>query len=111
MYSDKWRLFQDLKDRNDELTAEIESVKHLLPNIKGKAGTPCDWPLSKIPIKDGSFLSDYIKTKRGSARSSVSGIKNNMYDIVLYECLLYQYICTYISSVIYYNIKNKKGIT
>jgi hypothetical protein len=40
MYSDKWRLFQDLKDRNDELTAEIESVKHLLPNIKGKAGTP-----------------------------------------------------------------------
>lgn len=48
----------------------MESVKHLLPSRKSKASH--DWT-SKIPVKDGTYLSDYIRTKRGSARSSVSG--------------------------------------
>lgn len=67
---------KDLKDRNDELTAELENVKHMLPNIHGKTGTPNDWS-SKIPIREGTFLSDYIKTKRGSARSSVSDVSDD----------------------------------
>ncbi|XP_071163583.1 ninein-like protein isoform X3 [Mytilus edulis] len=67
-------LNKDLKDRNDELTAEMESVKHLLPSRKSKASH--DWT-SKIPVKDGTYLSDYIRTKRGSARSSVSDFSDD----------------------------------
>ncbi|KAK3093147.1 hypothetical protein FSP39_011849 [Pinctada imbricata] len=63
-----------LKDMTDELTAEVESLKQQI-HSKGKSEQKSSNKFyemgSRIPIREGSFLSDYVKTKRG-VRTSVS---------------------------------------
>ena len=58
-------LKQDLKDQNDELTAEIEQLKQqmvLYPKLPGNQEQEVDENSEHTPIrKDGSFLSQYIK--------------------------------------------------
>lgn len=65
---------QDLKDRNDELTAELETMKQF-PALKKKCSTTGRSPRgfgSRIPVLEGSLLSDYIRAGRRGVRSSLS---------------------------------------
>ncbi|XP_021369452.1 ninein-like protein isoform X3 [Mizuhopecten yessoensis] len=66
---------KDLKDRNDELTAELEMIKQQFPTLKKKERSVGPSPRgfgSRIPVREGSLLSDYIKAGRRGIRSSLS---------------------------------------
>lgn len=66
---------KDLKDRNDELTAELETIKQQFPALKKKDGSIGRSPRgfgSRIPVREGSLVSDYIKSGRRGVRSSLS---------------------------------------
>ncbi|XP_069117416.1 ninein-like protein isoform X3 [Argopecten irradians] len=66
---------KDLKDRNDELTAELETIKQQFPALKKKDGSIGRSPRgfgSRIPVREGSLVSDYIKSGRREVRSSLS---------------------------------------
>ncbi|KAL3873034.1 hypothetical protein ACJMK2_036196 [Sinanodonta woodiana] len=53
---------KDLKDHNDELTAELENVKQQTsPARKPPTHQPSSSDLSRTPAREGSVLSDYIK--------------------------------------------------
>ncbi|XP_062574598.1 ninein-like protein isoform X2 [Saccostrea cucullata] len=64
---------QRLKDMNDELTAQVLELQQQIGsrNKSEHSGGLTPHFGSRIPIREGSFLSDYVKTKRG-VRSSVS---------------------------------------
>ncbi|XP_061164578.1 ninein-like [Saccostrea echinata] len=64
---------QRLKDMNDELTAQVLELQQQIysRNKSEHLGSQTPNFGSRIPIREGSFLSDYVKTKRG-VRSSVS---------------------------------------
>lgn len=83
-------ILQDLKDRNDELTAELEAIKLHLPSLRRKETPMTSSPRefnSRIPVRDGSLMSDYFKGQKRGARSSLSSGK---YPSCLY---LYRYVC------------------
>ncbi|XP_060081776.1 ninein-like protein [Ylistrum balloti] len=66
---------KDLKDRNDELTAELETIKQQFPALKKKDGGIGRSPRgfgSRIPVREGTLVSDYIKAGRRGVRSSLS---------------------------------------
>ncbi|XP_033734383.1 ninein-like protein isoform X3 [Pecten maximus] len=66
---------KDLKDRNDELTAELETIKQQFPAMKKKEGGVGRSPRgfgSRIPVREGSLVSDYIRAGRRGVRSSMS---------------------------------------
>ncbi|XP_056021041.1 ninein-like protein isoform X3 [Ostrea edulis] len=64
---------QKLKDMNDELTAQVLELQQQMNSRNKSEHSGSQTPNfgSRIPIREGSFLSDYVKTKRG-VRSSVS---------------------------------------
>ncbi|XP_078313174.1 uncharacterized protein LOC111128949 isoform X3 [Crassostrea virginica] len=65
---------QRLKDMNDELTAQVLELQQQVQTRNKSEHSGSQTPHfsgSRIPIREGSFLSDYVKTKRG-VRSSVS---------------------------------------
>ena len=68
---------QRLKDMNDELTAQVLELQQQVQTRNKSEHSGSQTPHfsgSRIPIREGSFLSDYVKTKRG-VRSSVSSGK------------------------------------
>lgn len=61
----------------DELTAEVENLKqqiHSQGKSEQKSSNKFYEMGSRIPIREGSFMSDYVKIKRG-VRTSVSSGK------------------------------------
>lgn len=61
---------------NDELTAQVLELQQQMNSRNKSEHSGSQTPNfgSRIPIREGSFLSDYVKTKRG-VRSSVSSGK------------------------------------
>ena len=64
-------VLQELRDRNDELTMEVEALKQQVASHqrKGRGGKDKE---SKIPVRHGSVLSDYQKPTVVNRRGSMS---------------------------------------
>ncbi|XP_071079428.1 ninein-like protein isoform X2 [Haliotis cracherodii] len=69
---------KDLKDKVDELTAELENLKQQLASCKRKLRGSSS-SQTKIPIREGSQLSDY--TRRKSSLASMSSTEAEVDDL------------------------------
>ncbi|XP_050404292.1 ninein [Patella vulgata] len=74
---------KNLKDKNDELTAEVETMRHKMAVSKRSQRHSTGGKSTRIPIREGSLLSDYGKTsyrknKSVSSLPSLSSVENEI---------------------------------
>ena len=62
-----------MKDRNDELTVEVEDLKHQLSSTRRQKRASRSNNADNAPSRQGSLLSDYVKPSKPLRRAPSPG--------------------------------------